>query len=52
MIELNASTIEGFVKTVLSSKFEDASESPDFHKEAWNICCSKYPMVAVAAPRG
>ena len=52
MIDLNKSTIEGFVKTVLSSKFEDASETPDFHKEAWEICCSKYPMVAVAAPRG
>jgi len=51
-MELNKATIEGFVKTVLSSKFEDASETPDFHKEAWEICCSKYPMVAVAAPRG
>lgn len=52
MIELTANTIEGFVKTVLSSKFDEAAETPDFHKEAWGICCSKYPMVAVAAPRG
>lgn len=52
MVELNSEIIAGFVKTVLSSKFDDAAETPDFHKEAWNLCCSKYPLVAIAAPRG
>ena len=43
--------LEGFVKTVLSSKFDDASETPNFHKEGWELCCSNDDKVAVAAPR-
>lgn len=44
--------IKGFVKTVLSSKFDDATETPEFHEEVWELCCSKNPLVAVSAPRG
>ena len=51
-MELTSDIIAGFSKTVLSSKFDQAVESPAFHKEAWDFCCSKYPMVAIAAPRG
>lgn len=51
-MNLTASVIQGVVNTVLSSKFDEATESPDFHKEAWDLCCSKYPLVAIAAPRG
>ena len=51
-VDLTPEVLEGFVKTVLSSKFDEASETPDFHKEAWALCCSRYPMVAIAAPRG
>ena len=49
---LTANTIAGFVRTVLSSKFDGATESPDFHKEMWEMFCSKHPQVAIAAPRG
>ena len=49
---LTAATIAGFVRTVLSSKFDGATESPDFHKEMWEMFCSKHPQVAIAAPRG
>jgi len=49
---LNSNVIEGFVKTVLFSKFDKPVDTPDFHKEAWDICCSKQPQVAIAAPRG
>ena len=52
MTQLNSNIIAGFVRTVLSSKFETPVETPDFHKEAWDICCSKYTKVAVSAPRG
>lgn len=52
MTQLNSNIIAGFVRTVLSSKFEGAVETPDFHKEAWDICCSKYTHVAISAPRG
>lgn len=49
---LTANTIQGFVRTVLSSKFDGATESPDFHKEMWEMFCSKHPQVAISAPRG
>lgn len=49
---LSANTIAGLVRTVLSKKFDQATETPSFHKEAWELCCSKNPLVAIAAPRG
>lgn len=51
-MKLNRDVINGFVTTVLSSKFDGATETPEFHKEAWDLCCSKHPLVAIAAPRG
>ena len=50
MIKLTADVIHGFVKTILSSKFDDAAETPAFHKEAWGICCTDNPKIAIAAP--
>lgn len=52
MTVLTKDVIAGFVRTVLSSKFDGATESPAFHKEMWEMFCSKHPQVAVAAPRG
>lgn len=49
---LSANTIAGVVRTVLSKKFDQATETPAFHKEAWELCCSTNPLVAIAAPRG
>lgn len=44
--------IQGFVSSVLSQSFDGAVESPDFHREVWELCCSKHTYVAIAAPRG
>lgn len=52
MIQLDSTVIQGFVNTILSSKFDGATESPAFHKECWDLCTSKNPMVAISAPRG
>jgi predicted phage terminase large subunit-like protein len=52
MTRLTPDLITGFVKTVLASGFEGATETPDFHKEMWELCCSPHPLVAIAAPRG
>lgn len=49
---LNADVIAGFVGGVLSSRFDGRSSTPDFHKECWELCCSKEKFVAIAAPRG
>ena len=51
MIILNADIVQGFVNTILSSKFDGATESPAFHRECWELCTSKAPLVAIAAPR-
>ena len=50
-MKLNAQLLEGFVKTILHSKFDEPVETPEFHKEAWGLCCSESNMVAIAAPR-
>lgn len=51
-MHLDADVIQGFVNSVLASKFDGATESPDFHKECWKLCTSKHPLIALAAPRG
>jgi predicted phage terminase large subunit-like protein len=48
---LTAETIAGFSRTVLSSRFDNAVESPAFHREMWDLFCSKDTKVAIAAPR-
>lgn len=44
--------VRGLSETVLSQNFEDAVDTPDFHMELWDLCCSDDPKVAVGAPRG
>lgn len=43
--------VKGIVGSLLSSSFDEAVESPQFHEECWELCCSKYPKIAIAAPR-
>lgn len=49
---LTAQVVEGFVGSILASKFDDAVRTPEFHREGWRLFCSKDKMVALAAPRG
>lgn len=51
-MKLSPSVIQGFVSSILSQEFDGAVESPDFHREAWELCCSPHKYVAIAAPRG
>ena len=44
--------IYGLTGSVLSSRFDNASQTPEAHMEWWDLCCSKHPFVAIAAPRG
>ena len=52
MIELTGDVINGFVGSVLIKRFDDAAGTPQFHKELWDLACSKDKYVAIAAPRG
>lgn len=44
--------VSGFMSSILSQGFDDAVESPEFHHEVWDLCCSHHKHVAIAAPRG
>jgi predicted phage terminase large subunit-like protein len=49
---LTAELIEGFVNGLLAPHFDGRANTPDFHRELWNLCASKHRFVAIAAPRG
>lgn len=51
-VELTKDIIKGFVSSCLIHKFDDATTVPSFHEDMWELCCSKNPFVAMAAPRG
>lgn len=51
-VKLTPDIIQGLVNTCLIHKFDAATESPECHKEWWELCCSPHPNVAIAAPRG
>ena len=48
---LDAEIIEGFVRTLLWKKFDNAAEIPVCHKEWWELFTSSDTYVALAAPR-
>ena len=52
MTKLTKEVLEGFVGSILASRFDGAVKTPDFHKELWEYFTSKMKYVAVAAPRG
>lgn len=49
--ELTPDLIKGFAGAVLSKRYDNSVKTPDFHMEMWDLCCSKDPLVAIAAPR-
>jgi hypothetical protein len=51
-MQLSADIIQGFVGSVLASRFDGQAASPPFHKECWELCTSPEKYVAIAAPRG
>jgi len=51
-MQLTALVLEGFVRSILSKKFDNAAIVPDCHREWWEMCCGDNQMVAIAAPRG
>ena len=51
MSKLNAQVLEGFVNSVLRKNFDKPVETPDFHREIWELVTSAHKQVAIAAPR-
>lgn len=50
-MQVTPQIVYGFVSTVLKHRFDGASESPAWHHDAWELCCSKNKYVALSAPR-
>ena len=48
---LTEETIDGFTWGYLAANYDNPRPIPDFHMEMWELCCSDYPKVAIAAPR-
>jgi predicted phage terminase large subunit-like protein len=51
-VQLTSDAIYGFAGSLLSQRFDDATATPDCHREWWDLCCSPHKRVAIAAPRG
>lgn len=49
---VNWKTIGSFTQSVLALRYDDPKPIPEHHYEMWALCTSKYPQVAIAAPRG
>ena len=52
MATISADLVHGFAGAVLSKRYDNAVPTPRCHIEWWELCCSKDPLVAIAAPRG
>lgn len=48
---LSAATINGFSSSLLQKHFDGAVQSPACHYAWWELFCSDYKQVAIAAPR-
>lgn len=51
-MKLTSDLIYGFMGSLLSSRLDEPAPTPDCHREWWDLCCSEYKRVAIAAPRG
>lgn len=50
--KLTSDLIHGFAGSVLSASYDEPAPTPECHREWWDLCCSEYKRVAIAAPRG
>lgn len=48
---ITADVIEGFSASLLQKDFDGAVKSPACHREWWELFCSDYKQIAIAAPR-
>jgi predicted phage terminase large subunit-like protein len=44
--------VGSFSQSILALRYDDPKPIPEHHFEMWALCCSEFPQVAIAAPRG
>jgi predicted phage terminase large subunit-like protein len=50
-MDLTAETIAGFSASLLQKNYDNPVATPQCHYDWWELCASKHPKVAIAAPR-
>lgn len=51
-MKVTKEVLEGFVNSCLRKNFDGSVETPEVHREWWEMCCSDRKFVALSAPRG
>ena len=51
-MKINSTHVKAISEGFLKKNYEAAKAIPNFHEEMWQLFCSDYPKVAIAAPRG
>ena len=51
-VRLTAALVEGFARRYLAAQYDDASPTPQMHRECWELYCQPTLQAGVAAPRG
>ena len=52
MATLTADLLEAFAASYLSTGYDDAKPTPEFHREGWRLYCSEALQADIVAPRG
>lgn len=50
-LKVTADVVAGVVGSMFAPRFDGAVATPECHKEWWELCCSDWRFVAIAAPR-
>lgn len=50
-VRVTKEMVAGFMGSILSPTFDGATETPKFHHDLWELCCSDHTHIAIAAPR-
>lgn len=51
-MKVTSEICQGFSGGILQKFFDNPVDTPECHKEWWDLCCSNNRFVAIAAPRG
>ena len=51
-MKVTSGMVDGIAGSVLMANYDNPQLVPTLHRHMWDLCCSDWPKVAIAAPRG
>lgn len=51
MIDFTADLVEGFAGTFLSPMYDNPQPTPEFHRQGWELYCTRHELCTIVAPR-